>query len=466
MRTLTYPIEQFNELELKPGLISEIIKIHRAENLPKITKCNNYYSGEHDIAKRTKKSSSAPNNKVVCNHAKDIVDTATGYFMSSAITFSSEASYENALDVLTTAFDKADIDEVDHDNALDMSVCGIAYEYVYLKQDEFIPVSKNMDPGSTIMVYDDTIEQNELFALYYNVEKSPIDKDKDTYKAVVMTKNYIYNMQITTAGELVKIDDNAIPHNLGDVPLIVYQNNKKCFGDFELQISLIDAYNTLTSDRINDKEQFLDALLVMYGARLGDDVEETSEALKLMREEKIIDLPEGAKLEYLLRQLDENGAEILRKAIKEDIYSFSHVPNMTDTNFVGNSSGVAMEYKLLPLESITKTKSRYYTKGMKKRMKLYATSLGLSDIQNNQAAIIPTFKRGLPKNLLELSQVISNLKGFVSKKTLLNQIPFVEDPENEIQEVEKENAENIKNMQDTFGGDSANNEPPLSDEQQ
>ena len=56
-----------------------------------------------------------------------------------------------------------------------------------------------------------------------------------------------------------------------------------------------------------------------------------------------------AKAEYIARTFDESGMEVLRKAIKEDIYTFSHVPNLTDENFVGNSSGVAMEYKLLGL---------------------------------------------------------------------------------------------------------------------
>lgn len=46
------------------------------------------------------------------------------------------------IDKLTDAFDLADVDDVDHDNALDMSVAGVAYEYVYVKENETTPVSK------------------------------------------------------------------------------------------------------------------------------------------------------------------------------------------------------------------------------------------------------------------------------------------------------------------------------------
>ena len=38
-----------------------------------------------------------------------------------------------------------------------------------------------------------------------------------------------------------------------------------------MQIPLIDAYNALMSDRVTDKEQFIDAILAIYGTLLADD---------------------------------------------------------------------------------------------------------------------------------------------------------------------------------------------------
>ena len=43
-----------------------------------------------------------------------------------------------------------------------------------------------------------------------------------------------------------------------------------------------------------------------------------------------------------------------------------------------------------------------------------------------------TFTRALPKNLLEISQIVANLWGKVSRKTLLSQVPFVEDVDEEL----------------------------------
>lgn len=448
MYKITYPREKWDESKINKLDILTLIKKHIAYMAPDYLKKEKYYAGEHEILDRTKKD--GPNTKVVCNHAKDISDTATSYFLANALTYSTK---DSKLDIsrLTDSFDTANVDEVDHDNGLNMSVFGLSYEYVYIKENETTPVSKVLKPTNVFIVYDDTIEEKELCGIYYYLVKDDSDTSKITYKVTLITDNYIYNFEIFDGKDNLPItEEDRQDHHFKEFPLVMYQNNQDCIGDFEQQISLIDAYNILMSDRVNDKAQFLDALLVIYGALLGDDEKETSEAMKKLKIEKLLEMPEGAKAEFLTRTFDETGVEILRKAIKEDIYSFSHVPNLTDENFVGNSSGVAMEYKLLGLEMITKTKSRYYIKGLKKRFRLYCNFLGLKNISINPAAISVNFTRGLPKNLLEISQIIANLKDFVSHETLLNQIPFVEDPQGEIKEVEKAKKQAIDNQRELF----------------
>ena len=263
-------------------------------------------------------------------------------------------------------------------------------------------------------------------------------------------------MILECSGQKHQMINEPIPHYFGNVPIIEYRNNKLCIGDFEQQISLIDAYNKLTSDRVNDKEQFVEALLVIYGSLMGDDNEEVSEVMKILKENGLLELPVEARAEYISRTFDENGMEILRKAIKEDIYTFSHVPNLTDENFVGNSSGVAMEYKLLGLQMITGEKEKYYKKALKRRIELFCNYLNLKAIAVNPNNVKITFTRQLPKNLNELAQMIANLSGKVSTETLIEQLPFVEDASSEIEKVKQENEENIKLQQEMFKSQNDN----------
>lgn len=458
MQLLTYPRVEFDEKNIKKELVVKLIREHEKQ-LPRFKKLKKYYLGEHDILSK-QRAKNKPNYKPVCNHAKDIADTSTGYFMGNTISYSN--SEDTDIDELLIAFDNAEVDESDHDNALDMAIYGVAYEYVYARENENILDIKSLEVENTFIVYDDSIEQQPLFGVYYFKRKEN-KADTETYQAVIMTKQFVYSI-VLEGKEKGVISDKPIPHNMGDIPIIEYKNNKYSIGDFEQQIGLIDSYNSLTANRINDKEQFIDSILVLYGARLGDDEEESIKAMESLAEHKLLELHPEARAEYLSKTLNENEVETLRNAVKQDIYTFSHIPNLTDENFAGNSSGVAMEFKLLGLEMITKIKQRYYVKGLKKRIKLFANYLGLTQIAIDANSIIPNFSRSLPKNLLEISQIVSNLDGKVSQETLLSQIPFVEDPTSEIEKVNEEKQENIAQNQLLLTGGEHIHNTPVGDE--
>ena len=458
MQLLTYPRVEFDEKNIKKELVVKLIREHEKQ-LPRFKKLKKYYLGEHDILSK-QRAKNKHNYKPVCNHAKDIADTSTGYFMGNTISYSN--SEDTDIDELLIAFDNAEVDESDHDNALDMAIYGVAYEYVYARENENILDIKSLEVENTFIVYDDSIEQQPLFGVYYFKRKEN-KADTETYQAVIMTKQFVYSI-VLEGKEKGVISDKPTPHNMGDIPIIEYKNNKYSIGDFEQQIGLIDSYNSLTANRINDKEQFIDSILVLYGARLGDDEEESIKAMESLAEHKLLELHPEARAEYLSKTLNENEVETLRNAVKQDIYTFSHIPNLTDENFAGNSSGVAMEFKLLGLEMITKIKQRYYVKGLKKRIKLFANYLGLTQIAIDANSIVPNFSRSLPKNLLEISQIVSNLEGKVSQETLLSQIPFVEDPMSEIEKVNEEKQENIAQNQLLLTGGEHIHNTPVGDE--
>lgn len=439
---LTYPREGYDETALSKELIYKLIQKHTQER-QRLKKLKNYYMGDHDILKHERRNKNAPNFKTVANHAKDIADTATGYFMGNAIKYNNTA--DGDIESLLVAFDSAEIDQVDTQNALNMSIYGRAYEYIYAKEGLNELDSTSIDPENVFLVYDDSIERKVLFAVYYYEIKDD-SKDATKYQAEVFTQNLHYHIVLRDSSMGTTRNEQVEPHNLGQVPIIEYRNNQFAIGDYEQQMSLIDAYNSLMGNRVNDKEQAIESILVLYGAQLGDTPEETHKAMSILNEEGLLELPMDSKADFLKNLLDEDATEILRKALKEDIYTFSHVPNLTDENFAGNSSGVAMEYKLLGLEMITKTKEANYKRGIRQRIAIFAHYLGMQQIALEAHSIVPQFSRGLPKNLLELSQVINNLEGKVSLRQLISLLPFVEDPDAELEELEEEKEKNIERV--------------------
>lgn len=472
----TYPRDQFEEGKLKSSEVKKLIDRHESELVENIQKLINYYMGQQSI---NSEESSKP--QTVCNHAKDISDTASGYFLGSPISWKqigepteekSEGKEEpendrlgkakpeakTDFDKLMDAFDHAQTADTDQENALYLSICGRAYEYVYAEEDEPELMTLPLDPLHTFIVCDESIEHKELFAVYYYYKKNDVSDKEDTKLYIkVMTDSEILDWVLTSNEDK---EPERTSHNMGHIPVILYRNNKFCIGDFEQQIGLIDAYNTLTSDRVEDKEQFIDAILVIYGSLLGENSESSDKAMDEVKKKKLLELDDDARAEYLTRTLDEGGMEVLRTALKEDIYTFSHVPNLTDKNFAGNSSGVAMEYKLLGLEMLTKIKERWYRKSLRKRLKIFLHFYGIKEMKLAEENLEAKFSRGLPKNLAEIASIVNGLTGKVSQATLLSQIPFVEDPMAEIEAVRAENEEKLKQQQEIFAATA--NTPPES----
>ena len=440
-----FTLSEFDEENLDKSAIRTLITEHESM-VGKLRMNKDYYEGRH-----MNPEDGEP--RVICNHAKDISDTATGYFMGSPITYQNSLaeteSDEQTMDELLQAFDDAGVNDTDTDLALDASIYGLAYEYVYTREGTTDPVSKSISPEHAFIVVDDSIEERELCGVYY-WRKEDSAKKTFQYVALVTTDHYTYTYTLHGSDPSgTDYEESVVEHLFGEPQIIEYLNNKDAIGDFEQQITLMDAYDALISDRIIDKQQYVDAILLLYGANLGDDEEETTEAQKKLKRDKLLELPPDAKAEYLTRQMDESGAEILRKALKEDIYNFSHVPNFQDENFAGNVSGVAMEYKLLGLEMMTKVKEKYYKKGLRKRIRMFCHALGLETLEEQAGSILITFSRGLPKNLSELAQIVTLLSGHVSEKTLLQLLPFVEDPQMEIEAAEEQKQEEAERLRQT-----------------
>ncbi len=307
-----------------------------------------------------------------------------------------------------------------------------------------------LDPKNTFVVYDETVEDNSLFAVNYMITNDDQGHFKGYYINVYTSENIItYFSKNLSQLEYIKEE----PHVFERVPITQFLNNDEKMGDFEGVISLIDAYNILQSDRINDKERFVDAILVLIGVDL-----EGENTLKSIKDNRVMSLPNDARAEYLTKVLDETQSQVLSNTIKEDIHKFSQTPDFSDEKFSGNASGVAMEYKLLSMENLCKIKERLFKKGIRRRLKLiskFASIKGQKEINTSTIEII--MSRTLPVNNLELAQTLNTLKDLAASETLLSQLPFVKDPKKEMEKLKQEKAESNDNLVNTMAKASFNN---------
>ena len=189
----------------------------------------------------------------------------------------------------------------------------------------------------------------------------------------------------------------------------------------------MEAYDVLQSDRLNDREQQVDALLLLYGAQLMVDEKGRTPAQQL-RQDKLLYLPDrDAGAEYLCPAQTGQDAETLRLALERDIHKFAMVPDLSDENFSGNLSGVAIKYKLLGLEQLTRMKERYFREALRQRLLIYCHFLALKGLRvPDPAAVRMLFRRALPVDMLETAQMVKTLDGMVDADILRSQLPFIE----------------------------------------
>lgn len=392
----------------------------------------NYYLGKHPILSRTR-GDTFINNKIVVNHAKYIVDVNTGYLLGLPLSLQVDSKYD--IEPIKEEYNKQNISNLDNELGKDTAIFGRQYELVYLNGNNI--KSKDIDVRNCVIVYDDTIDHEKMFAIIYRE-----DKGKGKYEDIlVYDKQFEY--QYAVAGEIQL--KTAQPHYFEKVPVIEYKNNSEKTGDFENVMTLIDAYNKIQSDRLNDKEQLVDALLLVYGMTL------TDKQRNQMRESRLLaGLDKDTKVEFLIKQLNEADGDVLRGVIERDIHKISNTPNLSDENFVGNSSGVALKYKLLSFEQNIVSKERNFEVGQVERFELYNNYLVklkkmTTKIPVHEVDVV--FKRYLPENLLEISQMVANFSGIVDQKTLLEQVPFVRDASQVMETLEEEDTEE----EPTFG---------------
>ena len=423
--------------ELTPEQVCKYIKIHREALCERYEELERYYNGEHPILKRLPKRKDDPCNNLVANFPAYIADMASGYHIGEPISYQSDT--EDLTDLLEW-YKNAQVDVQDTENSDDQAIFGVAYELVYMSTDEDpTPKVASVHPSQSFVIYNNTVEFKSLAGVYYTEIKDPKTQEVTGYEVEVSTAEYYTRFKINTSFDIAGEVEEPEINPFGRVPLIEIYNNKYKKSDFEKVISLIDGYNKAQSNRVDDKEQYVNSLMVLKGQTLGDDNKEKAETYQSIKENGVIELTPDGDLSFLTRQSDQQGDELLRNSIADDIHKFSYVPSFTDKDFAGNISGIAMQFKLFGLNQLMKKKDRYTLEGLRERMRLFNAILatkGMKQVDINNVNI--TITHSSPKNLQELAQIIGVLTGICSNETLAAQLPFVDNPEEEVKKAAEE----------------------------
>lgn len=398
-------------VEVSAELIQNLIEHFRLHNMPRLQRLGDYYVGNHDILKREFSDPSKPNNKIVNQYPKYITDVAVGYFAGSPVSYGSEIDEHMAR--LQAVLDSNSDSSHNMELSKQISIYGVGYELIYMNTVSEIKYTL-LESDSTFVVYDNTVEAHPMFAVRFMDELDYVTNESVT-SAEVFTKNEIINY---TFGDDGLVETDRIEHFFNDVPVIEYKNNAERLGDFEPVLSLVNAYDLAVSDTANEINYFSDAYLVLKGL---DDIENAD--IQNMKQQRVMVVPQDADAKFLVKDSDYQSVEVYKTRLREDIHKFSMTPDLTDTNFSQNASGVSIKYKLFGLDNVAVTKEHMFRSSLKKRVKLITEMLNIKGGNYNYNDIFFTFSRNIPQDNEALIKMAKELVGLVSHETALSALP-------------------------------------------
>ena len=418
------------DAELTTELLNKMINRFRVNVEPRLAKYKNYYDGYQAILNKTYSDVSKPCNKTVINYCKNIADSYCGYLASpNYISYSSDNDITEVMNILRYN----DYQAEDTNYLLDALIYGIACELMYIDS-EGQTRFRLINPTQCFGIYDDSLTADLMY--FVRMYKANDWDDSDLYNVDVYSD---YNIKHYTMegknGYLHFVADE--PHYFSQCPanIFVLPDEKSIY---DCVMGLQDAVNEIVSAEIDDYSAFCDAYLALYG------VDAEPEDVALMKQNRVLALPEGATAAWLTKNANDTQVENIVKRIHDSIYRIASCPDFSSETFVGGvSSGIAIRYRLTGMETRGAKIVAEMKKALQRRIEIICGIASLKYGEEVFRDIEITFKRNIPEDMTTTINMINSLKGTVSDATLLGLLPFVGDINAELDAVAEQKRANM-----------------------
>ena len=367
-----------------------------------------YYEGQQPVPKG-EAVRGRPNNLLRVPFPRYITEVQTGYFLGVPPTLSYERPEEGRI------YADLPMDYLLFDIGRDMSICGEGFALVWLEQSgvrvcRCAPLTCFGIRGG---------EAGEPLRAAVRLFKRP----DDTVCGMLYEEERV--TPFTWDGQRVAL--GAPEENLpGHLALVPFNNNCQTCGDFEMVTGLLDAYNLLLSGAMDDMQSVANAFLALYGMQgtTQGDIDEANRT-------RILSLAEGGRAEFVVKNLNHEALAQLESNLRRSILELSMTPDLSDERFAGNASGVAMQYKLWGIEQVRLAKERSFLDGLHRLLTALSGSFALlgTPVALEQGQV--TFYKNLPQDHTALAGTLLSLSPLLSKRTILEQLPWVKDAEEE-----------------------------------
>ena len=249
---------------------------------------------------------------------------------------------------------------------------------------------------------------------------------------IVYTDNSIttYHREQKKDGSGQWVEQDTVTHGYREVPVVVFVLNEA--GTSIITEDLIgqqDEYNDIDSSSGDDMRGDVDSMLWIKG----HSKENIADNAEIIRQSKILPLPETGGAGYLQRNTDFQRIESRIKRTRQHIFMMMSVPDIEEiAGATGTTSGIALRLKFKPMSDNAKYMIGNIRSGVRDRIRLINSMHGATTDNEVIEDVQINIDFSLPSNRVEEWQNIGAVTGIVSSTKQLEMLSDVDDPDQEL----------------------------------
>ena len=366
-RVLTHSIKK-SELtgESIRKILPQVLREHE-KNSQEINYLYNYYKGKQPILKKQKTVRPEINNKVLENHAFEIVEFKKAYVYGEPVQYVQKGEKDSEtvnpeISELNRFMESEDKSSRDKEIAEWQYICGTAYRWTDVdKNDEEdgTPFEiRTPDPRRTFVVYNSGIKGEQLFSGYYSYFSENLQTENgqeyvNKYRIItIYTEDFMYEFKESFGNfELMQFEipiDDIHTEKIAGYPLVVkghriieYPLNQARIGLIELVMTGLNALNRIKSDDLDGIDQFVQSLLVFINQEVDLETFKTLIAAGAI-EVTSSDPSKPADVKLLTSQLLHSETKIVTDDLYNNILTICGVPRQNNKASGGDTGQARM----------------------------------------------------------------------------------------------------------------------------
>lgn len=285
-----------------------------------------YYKGDQPALYREKIVNEDITNKIVENHAYEIVQFKVGQTYGEPVQFISRKDDEainKSVDELNDYMTDANKQEKDIKSGEWQSATGTSFKAIQSKKGEIPFRITAPSPLNTFIIYNRSTEEPVLAVQELKGEGGRC-----------------YKLAFSETMSFKIVDSKVIGtklHAYGGIPIVEYPNNHERISDIELVISMLDAINNMQSNRMDGVEQFVQSWIKFVNCEVD---EKQFEKMKLNRAlvVKSINKDNKSDVDVITQELNQTQCQVSKDDLWDNALSILAIPTK-QSNTGGDTQG-------------------------------------------------------------------------------------------------------------------------------